>query len=144
MLIDDIKKRMFSAMKAGHTVEKEILRVAVGEITTQEARGQGTLGDDEVRGILRKLVKSNREAFEAAQDEPTRATLQQEIEVLESLLPKNLSVEQIVAALAPVQDAIRSAAGAGPATGLAMKHLKASGAVVEGKDVGEAVGRIRA
>ncbi len=144
MLLDDIKKRMFSAMKAGQTVEKEILRVAVGEITTQEARGQGALGDDEVRGILRKLVKSNREALDAAQDESTRATLQQEIEVLESLLPKNLSVEQIVAALAPVQDAIRGAAGAGPATGLAMKHLKASGAVVEGKDVGEAVSRIRA
>jgi len=30
MLIDQIKARMFQAIKAGATVEKEILRVAMG------------------------------------------------------------------------------------------------------------------
>ena len=38
MLLDEIKAQMFKAMKEGRTVEKEILRVAVGEITTQAAR----------------------------------------------------------------------------------------------------------
>jgi uncharacterized protein len=144
MLIDDIKKRMFAAMKSGQTVEKEILRVAVGEITTQEGRISAALSDDDVRGILRKLVKSCRESLETAPDAAAKATLQEEISVLESLLPKNLSVEQIVEALAPVADAIRGAAAAGQATGLAMKHLKSTGATVEGKDVGEAVSRLRA
>jgi uncharacterized protein YqeY len=144
MLIDDIKKRMFAAMKSGQTVEKEILRVAVGEITTQEGRISAALSDDDVRGILRKLVKSCRESLETAPDAASKATLQEEISVLESLLPKNLSVEQIVLALAPVADAIRGAAAAGQATGLAMKHLKSTGATVEGKDVGEAVNRLRA
>jgi uncharacterized protein YqeY len=144
MLLDDIKKRMFAAMKSGQTVEKEILRVAVGEITTQEGRTSAALSDDDVRGILRKLVKSCRESLETAPDAEAKATLQEEISVLESHLPKNLSVEQIVEALAPVADAIRGAAAAGQATGLAMKHLKSTGATVEGKDVGEAVSRMRA
>ena len=38
MLVDAIKAKMFEAMKAGDTVAKEILRVAVGEITTDAAR----------------------------------------------------------------------------------------------------------
>ena len=33
MLLEDIKAKMFQAIKAGDTVAKEILRVAVGEIT---------------------------------------------------------------------------------------------------------------
>ncbi len=143
MLADDIKKRMFAAMKANNTVEKEILRVALGEIQTAESRGEGKLSDVDVQGILRKLVKSNREALEAAQNEETKAELSQELEVLDSLLPRTLDVDQIVQALAPVADAVKGAAGPGPAMGIAMKHLKASGATVEGKDVGAAVGIIR-
>lgn len=143
MLIDDIKKRMFAAMKAGNTVEKEILRVAMGEITMGQARAEGAFGDEEARTILRKLIKSNREALEAAPTAEAQETLREEIAVVESFLPKNLTVEQIVAELAPVADGIRSAAGAGPAMGLAMKHLKASGATVESKDVTAALSQIR-
>lgn len=145
MLIDDIKKRMFAAMKAGNTVEKEILRVAMGEITMGEARSEGgAFGDEDVRTILRKLIKSNREALEAAPTEDTKETLRQEIAVIEDFLPKSLTVDQIVAALAPVADGIRAAGGAGPAMGLAMKHLKSTGATAESKDVTAAVNQLRA
>jgi uncharacterized protein YqeY len=143
MLLDEIKQRMFTAMKAGNTVEKEILRVAVGEITTSEGRNNAALSDDEVRTILRKLVKSNREALAAAPSDEAKAALEQEIGVLETLLPQNLTVPQIVEALSAVHEQIKAAPNAGPAMGLAMKTLKAQNATVESKDVTDAINTIR-
>jgi uncharacterized protein len=143
MLLDEIKAQMFKAMKAGAIVEKEILRVAVGEITTEQAR-EGRKGDDaEAQGILRKLIKSNEESLAHAEDPAKRAVLEEEVRVLSAFLPKSLGVDDIVAALAPVADAVKAAGNDGQATGVAMKHLKSSGAVVGGKDVSEAVRKIR-
>lgn len=143
MLVDDIKKRMFAAMKAGRTVEKEILRVALGEVQSAEAREERTFSDADVHAVLRKLVKSNREALGAAEDPQTKAELQEELAILASLLPPPPSVDEIVTALEPVAAAIRGAAATGAAMGLAMKHLAASNIVADGKDVGQAVARIR-
>lgn len=141
--LDDVKRRMMAAMKAGDTVRKEILRVAVGEITTNEARGTVKTEDDE-RAIVRKLLKSNEETLSLTTDEAQRQTLLQEIAILRELLPQSLSVDAIVEALAPVRDALRAESNDGKATGAAMKHLKSLGALVEGKDVSEAVRRVRA
>jgi len=143
MLVDQIKARMFQAMKAGATVEKEILRVAMGEITTEAARPgrQGT--DAETEAILRKLVKSNEESLAAEQDAAKRAVLTQENEILATFLPKSLSSEEIAVALAPIAEQIKAASNDGQATGLAMKQLKASGAIVNGKDVAAAIKQLR-
>jgi uncharacterized protein YqeY len=131
-------------MKAGSTTEKEILKVAMGEITTDAAR-VGRKGDDEeALAILKKLVKSNEESIEASQDETQKATLRAEIGVLNDFLPKSLGVPEIAAALSAVADAIRAAGNDGQATGVAMKHLKSLGAVVNGKDVSTAVRQLRA
>lgn len=141
--LSEIKQQMMAAMKAGDTVRKEILRVVVGEITTNEARGT-VKTDDDCRTIVRKLVKSNEETLGHTADADQRAVLEQEIEILRALLPRSLSVDAIVEALASVRDALRAEANDGKATGLAMKHLKSSGALVEGRDVSEAVRRVRA
>lgn len=142
-LLDQIKARMFAAMKSGNVTEREILKVAMGEITTEAAR-PGRKGDDaETEGILRKLVKSNEESMEASQDETQKAQLRAEIEVLNTFLPKSLGVAEVVAALAPVADAVKAAGNDGQATGVAMKHLKSLGAVVNGKDVSAAVRQLR-
>ena len=143
MLLETIKARMFKAMKAGNTVEKEILRVAVGEITTEAARDGRTGSDEEALAILKKLVKSNDESIAASEDEAKKAVLEEENRVLEDFLPKSLGVDAIVAALADVSDAVKGAGSDGQATGVAMKHLKSSGAVVNGKDVAQAVKRLR-
>jgi uncharacterized protein len=143
MLLDEIKARMFRAMKSGDVLEKEILRVAVGEITTDAAR-PGRNGDDaETQAILRKLIKSNDESLEAITDSERRAELQRESEILRSFLPRALGAEELIAALAGVADAVRAAGNDGQATGIAMKHLKASGVVADGKAVGAAVKRLR-
>ena len=143
MLLDEIKARMFRAMKEKRDVEKEILRVAVGEITTDAAR-PGRKGDDaEATAIVRRLQKSVEETLATVQDDAQRATLKEELEILASLLSKALGLDEIVAALAPVAEAIRAASGDGPATGIAMKHLKGAGISADGKLVSEAVKRVR-
>ena len=143
MLLDEIKARMFKAMKAGNAVEKEILRVAVGEITTDREREGRTGSDEEAQGLIRKLVKSNDETIAASEDPAKKAVLEEENRILSEFLPKSLGVDAIMTALAPVADAVKAAGNEGQATGIAMKHLKGAGAAVQGKDVALAVKRLR-
>jgi len=146
VITDEIKARMRAAMQARDPVAKNVLGVALGDIQTAEARANRALGDDEAMAVVRKLVKSNEETLAHVAeggDAARTAELRREIEVLSSLLPKALSLGAVVAALAPVGDALRAAKSDGHAMGLAMKHLKASGAVVESAAVQEAVKTLR-
>ncbi len=143
MLIDQIKARMFQAIKSKATIEKEILRVAVGEITTDAARPGRKGSDEEAQAILRKLVKSNEETLAATTDDEKRAALIEENRVLSEFLPQSLSPAQIVEALAGVAAQIKAAGNDGQATGIAMKTLKSTGANVNGKDVAIAVAELR-
>jgi uncharacterized protein YqeY len=143
MLLDEIKAEMFKAMKAGDSTRKEVLRVAVGEITTDAAREGRKGDDDEARAIVKKLVKSIEETIGQTADEAQKATLRTEVEVLSQFLPKTLSEDDIALLLAPVAEGVKSAANDGAATGVAMKHLKSTGAAVDGKAVSAAVKRLR-
>jgi uncharacterized protein YqeY len=143
-LIDDITGQIKGAMKSGDTVARDILRLAQSEIQMSEVRKASTLTDEEASAAVRKLIKSNEETLSLSADNAERsATLKKEIEVLSALLPKQLSVDDIVKALEPVKDAIVAAKADGQATGVAMKHLKTTGANVSGNDVGAAVRKIR-
>ena len=144
MLIDEIKSRMTRAMRERDDVVRNILGLAVGEIQTAEARANRALGDEEATAVVRKLLKSNEETLAlTSADDPRAAVLRREIEALTALLPASLTVEQIVAALLPAADAIRAAKSDGQAMGVAMKHLKAAGAVVAAPDVQQALKQVR-
>lgn len=143
MLIEELKAGVKDAMRSKDAVAKDVLRVALGEIQTAEARTGGALSDDEAQKIVRKLVKSNEETLAVTVDPATTDKLKREIEVLQAFLPKSLSVDEIEKALAGVADSIRGAKAEGPAMGIAMKALKSSGASVEASDVKAAVGRLR-
>jgi uncharacterized protein YqeY len=142
MLIDDVKKRMLEAMKAGRSQEKEILRVALGDLQLTQSRA-GSLSDEEAVKVLRKIIKANDETMAVARDEITKQKLVEENRILAELLPKTMDDEQIRAALSAVEASIRSAPNAGAATGVAMKHLKGAGAAVDGKDVARIVAALR-
>ena len=143
MLVDDIKAKITTAMKSGDTVTRDILRLALGEIQTAEARKQAAVSEEEATAAVRKLIKSNEETMGLSTGDAV-TTLKKEIDILSALLPKQLSVDDIVTALAPVRDAIALAKADGQATGVAMKHLKSISANVNGNDVGAAVKRLRA
>lgn len=143
MLIDEIKKRVITAMKAGNTQERDILKVVLGDLQISETRKGQDLTDAEAQAIVRKVVKGNGEMIAAVDDPAVVERMNQEIAILETLLPRSLSVDEIVSALAPVVDAVKAAGNDGQATGVAMKHLKPTGVEVQGKDVSAAVRQIR-
>jgi uncharacterized protein YqeY len=143
VLVDDIKKQVTVAMKSGDAVARDVLRLALGEIQMAEARKNAPASEEEAVAAVRKLIKSNEETLGLAGEGENATTLRREIEILSALLPKQLSMDDIVAALAGEQDAIKAAKSDGQATGVAMKHLKTTGAAVSGNDVGAAVKKIR-
>ena len=143
-MIDALKARITEAMKARRTVERDILRVALGELQNHENRTGAPPPAEEAQRIIMKLIKSNQESIALTPSAETRAKLEEENQVLATLLPRTLGVAEIAAALAPIAAELRAAKGEGPATGQAMKFLKTLGASVEGKDVGEAVKQVRA
>ncbi|HEY3821288.1 MAG TPA: GatB/YqeY domain-containing protein [Polyangiaceae bacterium] len=147
MLIDEIKTRLLAARQARDPVANNVLGLALGEIQTAEARANRALAEDEAMAVVRKLVKSNEETLahvgNAGGDATRGSDLRREIEVLSSLLPKALTAAAVADALAPVADAVRAAKTEGQAMGVAMKHLKTSGAVVESAAVQEAIKRLR-
>lgn len=143
MLIDDIKAQIKAAMKAKDTQTRDLLKVVLGDLQLNETRKGAALTDEEAQKDVKKIIKGNRETLDATNDPAVVEKMNWEIAKLETLLPQTLSVDEIVAALEPVIDGIKSAGNDGQATGVAMKHLKPTGAAVEGKDVAAAVRQIR-
>ena len=66
MIVDDIKQKMTQAMRDKDEVAKNILRLALGEIQTAEARKNAPLGEEDAAAALRKLIKSNEETLALA------------------------------------------------------------------------------
>lgn len=143
MLVDEVKKQITQAMRDKDSERRDLLKVVLGEFQTAGARLSEALPDAEAERLIRKMVKSNQEMAELSDKPEVVEKMKSEIAVLETLLPKTLSIDEIVEALGPVADAVKAAGNDGQAMGAAMKHLKSSGASVEGKDVGQAVKKIR-
>jgi uncharacterized protein YqeY len=142
-ILDDLKKRITAAVKSGDPVARDVLRLALGEIQSGEARKNAPFTEDEIAAALRKLIKSNEETLQLSADDARATDLRHEIDVLKELLPARLTPDQIAEMLAAQRDAIKAAANDGQATGIAMKHLKTIGAAVDGKDVAAAVKALR-
>jgi uncharacterized protein YqeY len=143
-ILDELKARMNDAMRGRDDVAKNIYRLAYSETQLASARSGKTVTEDEAVAILKKLVKSNEETLAVATEPAQKEALSRENTLLAALLPKALDVPEIVAALAPVADAIKAAGNDGQATGVAMKQLRSTGASVDGKTVATAVKQIRA
>lgn len=142
MLTEEIRNRIKDAMRNKRLVERDILRLALGEIQRIQATKASDLSEEETQRIIRKMIKSNEETRAAAGNRTELISkLTEEIATLNALLPKLWTVEQIVAALPA--DEIKQAKSDGQATGIAMKHLRSMGAPVDGKAVGAAVKKIR-
>jgi uncharacterized protein YqeY len=121
-IVEGLKARMTEAMRGKDDLAKNICRLAYSEMQLASARS-GKDVNDEAIAILKKLVKSNEETLAVATEAAQRKALAHEIALLTAMLPKMLGVPEILAALGPVTEAIRSAGNDGQAMGVAMKHL---------------------
>ncbi|WP_024507454.1 GatB/YqeY domain-containing protein [Bradyrhizobium sp. ARR65] len=109
MLRDDINNAVKEAMKAKDERKLGTLRMVNSNIKNAdiEARGQGKppLSDAELLSVLQKMIKQRQEAVELY-DKGGRAELaaqeREEIAVISAYLPKQMSEEEVKAAIAAI------------------------------------------
>jgi uncharacterized protein YqeY len=107
MLRDDINAALKDAMKAGDARRVSTLRLvnAAFKNADIEARGQGKgpLGEEDMLGLLQKMIKQRNESVELY-DKGGRAELAQqereEIAIISSYLPTQMSEDEMKTAIA--------------------------------------------
>ena len=130
MLRDDINNALKTAMKAHDARRVSTLRLVNSALKNAdiEARGggKGPLGDDELLSLLQKMIKQRQESVELY-EKGNRAELaaqeREEIAVISAYLPKQMSDDDMKAAIAA-----------------AIKETGAAGM----KDMGKVIGVLRA
>ncbi|WP_026595346.1 GatB/YqeY domain-containing protein [Methyloferula stellata] len=95
-----------TAMKAGEKRRVETIRMITAGLKDRdiEARGQGkTVSDEDILGLLQKMVKSRQESVEIY-DKAGRTDLatqeREEIAIIQSFLPQQMSEADVEAAIA--------------------------------------------
>jgi uncharacterized protein YqeY len=112
MLRDDINNSLKAAMKAKDERRISTLRLVNSTLKNAdiEARGQGKgpLGDDELLGLLQKMVKQRHESIDLYEKGGRPELAQQErdeVAIITAYLPKQMSEDEIKAAIAhAIQD----------------------------------------
>ena len=107
MLRDDINNALKDAMKARDERRVSTLRLINSGLKNAdiEARGQGKgpLGDDDVLGLLQKMIKQRQESVELYEKGGRNELAQQErdeIAIISAYLPKQMSDDEVAAAIA--------------------------------------------
>mgnify|MGYP001098340357 CR=1 FL=1 len=147
MLRDDINNAIKDAMKAKEERKLSTLRMVNSTLKNADidARGQGKppLSDEDILGVLQKMIKQRQESVELY-DKGGRAELaaqeREEIAVISAYLPKQMSDDEVKAAIAAV---ISETGAAG------MKDMGKVIAALKGKyasqmDFGKASGLVKA
>lgn len=109
MLRDDINNAVKDAMRAKDERKLSTLRMINSSLKNAdiEARGQSKppLSDEDILGLLQKMIKQRQEAVELY-DKGGRAELaaqeREEIAVISAYLPKQMSEDEVKAAIAAV------------------------------------------
>ncbi len=99
-----IQDELKAAMRGGDETRKAVLRLLVAQIKNDEVEARtdgrgGVLSDSDVLALVRREIKQHEESLLEAQNagrEDLIAQQQAELDVLKSLLPRQLSREEII------------------------------------------------
>jgi len=128
MLRDDINTALKEAMKAGDKRRVSTLRLMNAAIKDRdiEARGAGkAVSDEDLLGLFQKMIKQRQESlaiYEQAKRDDLASQEREELEIIASYLPKQMSDDEVKAAVAA-----------------AIKDTGAAGM----KDMGKVIGALR-
>lgn len=135
-----IRKKITEATKARMETQKNVLKVVLGEIDTQESRNGKPFSDEDCCRVIKKTLQGIEEML---QYRPNDVKYETEKTTLKDLLPKELGVDDIKLALASKFDDLKAAKSDGQATGIAMKSLKELNLIVDGNLVKNIICEIR-
>ncbi|MBS6940040.1 MAG: GatB/YqeY domain-containing protein [Slackia piriformis] len=96
-----LQEEIKNAMRAHDKNRLSILRQVLGEVKNIEVNERREIVEADVDAMLKRLVKQTGETLEgsikAGTDEARTAMLKEQVEILESYLPKQLAGEELVA-----------------------------------------------
>jgi uncharacterized protein YqeY len=141
MLLDRLNDDLKTAMKAGDTARRDVLRMTLSEIKNARIEKGEDLADADVMQVLKKAIKSRAESAEqyaagARQDLADKELA--EAKLLEAYLPEQITGDALAKA---VDEAIaQTGASSMKDMGGVMKALMAKhGAALDGKEAGALV-----
>ncbi|MBK9948493.1 MAG: GatB/YqeY domain-containing protein [Nitrospira sp.] len=143
-LYDRLTEDLKFAMKSRDQLRMDVIRMIKAAVLNKEVELKRDLDDAEMSRVMTTLVKQRRESieqFEKAQRQELAAKERQEIEIIESYLPKSLSPEELETLVTSViaDTGSRSIKDLGAVMKAVMARL--GGQTVDGKLVSELVKR---
>lgn len=141
-LYDRLTEDLKFAMKSRDQLRMDVIRMIKAAVLNKEVELKRDLDDAEMSRVMTTLVKQRRESieqFEKAQRQELAAKERQEIEIIESYLPKPLSPEELETLITSViaDTGSRSIKDLGAVMKAVMARL--GGQSVDGKLVSELV-----
>ena len=101
MTYDELKDQIKDAMKSKDKVRLSILRQVHGEIKNIEVNERREITDADVDAMVKRLIKQTGETLEgsikAANDDERTENLRRQVQILEDLLPEQLSGDALAA-----------------------------------------------
>ena len=101
MTNEELHNEMVAAMKAKDKVRRSIVRQVMGEVKNLEVNERRDATEEDVNTMIKRLIKQTTETLEmsrkAGNNQERTDTLQQQVDILESLLPAQLSGGALVA-----------------------------------------------
>lgn len=101
MTKDELQAQMVAAMKAMDKTRLSIIRQVMGEVKNLEVDERRDATEEDVDRMVKRLIKQTGETLEmsikAANNQERTDTLTEQVEILESLLPEQLSGDALVA-----------------------------------------------
>lgn len=101
MTKDELQQQMIVAMKAKDKVRLSIIRQVMGEVKNIEVNERRDATEEDVNGMIKRLIKQTSETLEmsrqAGNNQERTDTLTEQVSILESLLPEQVSGDALVA-----------------------------------------------
>ncbi len=143
-LYDRLTEDLKFAMKSRNQLRMDVIRMIKAAVLNKEMELKRDLDDAEMSRVMTTLVKQRRESieqFEKAQRQELAAKERQEIEIIESYLPKPISPEELETLVTSViaDTGSRSMKEMGAVMKAVMARLE--GQTVDGRHVSELVKR---
>ncbi len=101
MTNEELHAQMVAAMKAKDKTRLSIIRQVMAEVKNIEVNERRDVTEEDVNSMIKRLIKQTSETLEmskqAGNNQERTAVLTQQVEILESLLPEQVSGDALVA-----------------------------------------------
>ena len=101
MTNEELQKEMIAAMKAKDKVRLSIIRQVKAEVKNIEVNERREITEEDVNNMIKRLIKQTNETLEmsikAANDQERTDNLTEQVKILESMLPAQLTGDELVA-----------------------------------------------